>query len=158
MTLAPIMVAVDFDAASKSRIGLAAELAERFKALLTGVAGWPLLKRSHKEFELPEAGSVESGSQELEKLGEEFRTIAGEITDRVEWRSSMDFPREVIPKEARAADLLIIGQGILPGDFAHTYDPGTIILAAGRPVLVVPPEIDRLALSRALIPCKDTSE
>jgi hypothetical protein len=31
----------------------------------------------------------------------------GEITDRVEWRSSMDFPREVIPKEARAAT----GQG-----------------------------------------------
>src|SRR6516165_4930634 len=158
MTLATIIVSVDFDAASKSRISLAAELVERFKALLIGVAGWPLLKRSHKEFELPEAGSVELASKRLEKLGEEFRIIAGEITDRVEWRSSMDFPREVIPKEARAADLLVIGQGILPGDFAHTYDPGTIILAAGRPVLVVPAQIDRLGFSRALIAWKDTRE
>ena len=158
MTLATIIVSVDFDAACKSRISLAAELAERFKALLIGVAGWPLLKRSHKEFELPEAGSVELASKRLEKLGEEFRIIAGEITDRVEWRSSMDFPREVIPKEARAADLLVIGQGILPGDFAHTYDPGTIILAAGRPVLVVPPETDRLDFSSALIAWKDTRE
>ena len=158
MTLATIIVSVDFDAACKSRINLAAELAKRFKSLLIGVAGWPLLKRSHKELELPEAGSVELVSKELEKLGEKFRTIAGEITDRVEWRSSMDFPREVIPKEARAADLVVIGQGILPGDFARTYDPGTIILAAGRPVLVVPPEIDRLDFSRALIAWKDTRE
>jgi hypothetical protein len=48
MTLATITVAVDFDPASKSRIDLAAELAKRFRSLLIGVAGWPLLKRSYK--------------------------------------------------------------------------------------------------------------
>ena len=26
-----------------------------------------------------------------------------------------------------AADLVVIGQGMLPGDVAHTYDPGTVI-------------------------------
>jgi nucleotide-binding universal stress UspA family protein len=162
MTLAAIMVSVDFDPASKSRIGLAAELATRFKSLLIGVAGWPLLKHGHKtmpeELDLAGAGSAELVSKELEKLGKKFRTIAGKITDRVEWRSSMDFPREAIPKEARAADLLVIGQSMLPGDVARTYDPGTIILAAGRPVLVVPPEINRLDLSRVLIAWKDTRE
>ena len=59
MTLAAIMVSVDFDQASEARIRLAAELATKFKSLLIGIAGWPLLKRSHKELELPEAGSVE---------------------------------------------------------------------------------------------------
>jgi hypothetical protein len=44
MTLATIMVAVDFDQASNSRISLAAEMAARLKSLLIGVAGWPLLK------------------------------------------------------------------------------------------------------------------
>ena len=158
MTLAAIMVTVDFDPASKGRISLAADLARRFGSVLIGVAGWPLLKRIHKELELPEAGSVELVSKELEKLGEKFRTIAGEITDRVEWRSSMDFPREVIPKEARAADLVVIGQSFLSGDIGHTYDPGTIILAAGRPVLVVPREIDHLESPRVLIAWKDTRE
>jgi nucleotide-binding universal stress UspA family protein len=158
VTVAALMVSVDFDQSSSARINLAAELAKRLNSMLIGVAGWPLLKRSHKELELPEAGSVESVSKELEKLGEKFRAIVGEITDRVEWRSSMDFPREVIPKEARAADIVIIGQGILPGDVAHTYDPGTIILAAGRPVLVVPPDVDRHDFSRALIAWKDTRE
>src|SRR6516165_12337839 len=52
MTLAAIMATVDFDPASKSRISLAAELAKRSRSLLIGVAGWPLLKRSHKELEL----------------------------------------------------------------------------------------------------------
>ena len=52
----------------------------------------------------------------------------------------------------------VIGQSMLPGDVVRSYDPGTIIVAAGRPVLVVPPEIDRLEFSRVLIAWKDTRE
>jgi nucleotide-binding universal stress UspA family protein len=161
MTLAAIMVGVEFDPASKARIKLAAELAARFKSLLIGVAGWPLLKPDFgnlAEAELAGARSAEWVSKELKNLGETFRNIAAEITDRIEWRASMGFPREVIAGEARAADLLVIGQSMLPGDFAHTYDPGTIILAAGRPVLVVPPQIDHLECSKILIAWKDTRE
>lgn len=161
MTFATIMVSVDFDQASKARINLAADLAVRFKSVLIGVAGWPLLKPDHKsvsETELPSTGSAELVSNELKHLGEKFRKIAEDITDRVEWRSSMNFPREVVATEARAADLVVIGQGFLPGDIYHTYDPGTIILAAGRPVLVVPQDTDRLEASRVLIAWKDKRE
>jgi nucleotide-binding universal stress UspA family protein len=161
MTLATIMVSVESNPASKVRIRLAAQLAARFKSLLIGVAGWPLLKHGHgklSEAEFPSAGSADLVSKELKNLGEQFRNIAGEITDRIEWRASMGFPREVIAAEARAADLVVIGQGMLPGDIAHTYDPGTIILAAGRPVLVIPPETDRLECSKVLIAWKDTRE
>jgi len=156
MTLAAIMVTIDFDPASKARIKLAADLARRFGSLLIGVAGWPLVKRPG------EKGSdndlAERASKELRSLGESFRKIAEEVAVRVEWRSSMDFPREVIPKEARAADLVVIGQSMLPGDIVHSYDPGTIILAAGRPVLVVPPEKDHLEVSRILVAWKDSRE
>jgi nucleotide-binding universal stress UspA family protein len=156
MTFAAIMVTVDFDPASKARISLAADLARRFGSLLIGVAGWPLIKRPVET--LSDNELAEQASKELRSLGERFRKIAEEVAVRFEWRSSMDFPREVIPKEARAADLLIIGQSMLPGDVVHSYDPGTIILAAGRPVLVVPPEIDRLEFSRVLVAWKDTRE
>ncbi len=155
MTVAALMVSVDFDQPSSARVNLAAELARRLNSLLIGVAGWPLVKHP-RENGLDE--SVEWVSTELEKLERKFRNVAGKIADRLEWRSSMSFPREVIAAEARAADLVVIGQGILPGDVTHTYDPGAIILASGRPVLVVPPEIDRLDLSRALIAWKDTRE
>lgn len=156
MTLAAIMVTVDFDPASEARISLAADLARRFGSLLIGVAGWPLLKRPGEK--VSDNDLAERASKELRSLGERFRKIAEEVAVRVEWRSSMDFPREVIPKEARAADLLVIGQSMLPGDVVHSYDPGTIILAAGRPVLVVPPEIDHLECSRILVAWKDTRE
>ena len=156
MTLAAIMVTVDFDPASKARISLAADLARRFGSLLIGVAGWPLIKRPIET--LSDNELAERASNELRNLGERFRKIAEDVAVRVEWRSSMGFPREVIPKEARAADLLVIGQSMLLGDVVHSYDPGTIILAAGRPVLVVPPEIDRLEFSRVLVAWKDTRE
>lgn len=161
MTLAAIMVSVDFDQASKARINLAAKLAVQFKALLIGVAGWPLLKHGREnvsETALPSIESVECAAKELESLREKFRKIAGEITDRVEWRSSMNFPRDVIATEARAADLIVVGQSFLSGDIYHTYDPATIILAAGRPVLVVPQQTDHLEASRVLIAWKDTRE
>ena len=114
MTLAAIMVTVDFDPASKARIKLAADLARRFGSLLIGVAGWPLLKRPGEK--VSDNDLAERAAKELQSLGESFRKIAEEVAVRVEWRSSMDFPREVIPKEARAADLVVIGQSMLPGD------------------------------------------
>ena len=159
MALTAIIVSVDFDQGTEARISLAAALAVRFNSLLIGVAGWPLQKHHRdaiSEASLPGPGSSEL--DELEHLGEKFHKIAGAKTDRLEWRSSMNFPREVIATEARAADLVVIGQSLLPGDISHTYDPGTIILAAGRPVLTVPEKINRFEPSRILIAWKDTRE
>jgi nucleotide-binding universal stress UspA family protein len=159
MTFAAIMVSVDFDHGSEVRISVAAALAARFNSLLIGVAGWPLRKHRHQTSS--EAGGLESPelvSKELKNLGERFRNLAGAVTDRLEWRSSMNFPREVIAAEARAADLVVIGQGLLPGDIYHTYDPGTIILVAGRPILTVPESLGRFEPSRILIAWKDTRE
>jgi hypothetical protein len=46
----------------------------------------------------------------------------------VEWRGSFHFPREVIPAEARAADLVIIGSHPVRDDVYRAFDPGTVIL------------------------------
>jgi nucleotide-binding universal stress UspA family protein len=155
VTVAALMVNVDCDQSTGARIKLAAELARRFDSLLIGIAGWPLVKQPRED---GPRDSVEWVSNELEKLEVKFREVAGKITGRLEWRSSMSFPREVIATEARAADLVVIGQSFLPGDIGHTYDPGTIILAAGRPVLVVPRGMDHLESPSVLIAWKDTRE
>ena len=55
-------------------------------------------------------------------------------------------------------DLVVIGREPLPGDIYHTHDPGTIILAAGRPVLVIPQGIAAFDARRILIAWKDTRE
>jgi nucleotide-binding universal stress UspA family protein len=61
-------------------------------------------------------------------------------------------------REARAADLIIIGRDRPPGDLYRTVDPGATILRAGRPVLAVPNGIDSLKAERVVIGWKDTRE
>lgn len=134
MTFASIMVCVDFDEPSKERIGVAAELATRFNAVLIGVAGWPLRKsgmpvRSEVDFPPVEESLQAKIAEELERLGQMFRCRAGATPRGVEWRSSAHFPNEVIANEARAADLVILGRDPLHDDAYHTFDPGAVILA-----------------------------
>lgn len=163
MTFATIMVHVDFDESAKERIAVAAGVAGRFNAFLIGVAGWPLrksgvLQHSGVEFPPLEEALQAKIMQELARLGDNFRRCAGANPRGVEWRASHHFPSEVIAAEARAADLVVIGREALPGDVYHTFDPGAVILACGRPVLVVPRGIDRLQASHILIAWKDTRE
>ena len=163
MTLAAIMVCVDVDEGTEDRISVAAGIAGQFNALLIGVAGWPLRKLEASERPTGKSPPIEQErlykiSERLQRLGEKFRRSAGANPGGVEWRSSIHFPSEVIAAEARAADLVVIGREALPGDVYRTYDPGTIVLAAGRPVLVVPPGIRRFQPSRVLIAWKDTRE
>jgi nucleotide-binding universal stress UspA family protein len=163
MSLAAIMVHVDFDEQAQERIGVAAGLAGRFSALLIGIAGWPLRKSDgveHSGVEFPPVEELRQKKilEQLARLGENFRHFAGTGTAGLEWRSSPHFPNEVIAAHARAADLIVIGREPLPGDVYHTFDPGTVILAAGRPVLVVPGGIRRLEASRVLIAWKNTRE
>ncbi len=163
MAFKSIMVYVDFDEQSETRIGVAADLAKRFDAVLIGIAGWPLRKSgslAHSDTEYPstEQNLQAKITEDLERLGEMFRRCAGSAPRSIEWRSSPHFPNEVVAAQARAADLVIIGRDPLRDDNFHTFDPGAIILACGRPVLVLPSGISRLNASRVLIAWKDTRE
>src|SRR5262249_9070110 len=61
--------------------------------------------------------------------------------------------------EARAADLVVIGSHPLAEDVYHAFDPGMVLLNAGRPVLVVPDGLaDGYPGQRALVAWKDTRE
>ncbi len=163
MALAAIMVHVDFDEQAEDRIILAADLAGRFDSLLIGVAGWPLRRwgaPEHSDVEFPPVEDEREAKivAQLQLLGERFRLAVGTGLRGVEWRSSTRFPSEVLAREARAADLLVLGRGTLPGDVYHTFDPAAVILASGRPVLVVPAGLRRLEASRVLIAWKDSRE
>jgi len=163
MTPAAVMVYVDFDADMETRVGLAAGIAARFKATLIGVAGWPLrnhdaLRLSEIEFPATDEASTDRVIERLEYLGKKFRQTAGAGPKSVEWRSSMHFPREFLVEQARAADLIVIGSDALPGDIYRTYDPGTVVLGSGRPVLITLPGNHRPDFPNILIAWKNTRE
>ena len=128
---------------------------------LIGVAGWvPGRERaalSHAELQQPEK-RLKWIRAELDRLGERFGEVAGITALPTEWRGSFNFPREVIAREARAADLVVIGSRPAADDVSDTFDPGEVLLTAGRPVLISPQSHAALSARRILIAWKDTRE
>jgi nucleotide-binding universal stress UspA family protein len=156
-----VLVHVDFDPDSDNRIRIAANLADKFGAALIGVAGWvPGREKGGwfaAELERPDE-RTNRVLAELDKLGERFRNLARGKVNTVEWRKSFHFPREVIAAEARAADLVVIGSHPVAEDAYHAFDPGMVLLGAGRPVLVVPDGVTGNPGRRVLVAWKDTRE
>jgi nucleotide-binding universal stress UspA family protein len=76
----------------------------------------------------------------------------------VHCRTFLEFPTECVAREARAADLLVIGREFAVNDPYLCPDPAAVVLKAGRPVLVVPPRMARFAARRAIVAWKDTRE
>ena len=155
-SFAAVMVHVDIEHDSERRIELAISLADRFQATLIGVAGYALWPA----FMAGDVGLTESHQYDLQKMtarfderGKTFRA-RGRSLERIEWRSALEPLGELLLREARAADLLIIGRRRSKND----ADPGVIVLRAGRPVLLVPDPIAALPLRRVVVAWKDTRE
>jgi nucleotide-binding universal stress UspA family protein len=70
----------------------------------------------------------------------------------------VDFPTEALAREARSADLIVIGQRRAPGDAYDSLDPGGAILKVGRPLLLVPEGVSELRAEHVVIGWKDTRE
>jgi nucleotide-binding universal stress UspA family protein len=146
MSYAVMMVHVDIDDSADGRIRLASELAKRFDATLIGVS----------------AMLVEAEGEVLARLlarrEAAFRRIAGAGGAKLDWRSANDLPDDVVAREARAADLIIVGRVPAPGGVVRSIDPGRVVLRAGRPALIVPPGVEALRAERIVIGWKDTRE
>ena len=160
--IASVMVQVDFGSESDNRIRIAANVASKFGAVLIGVAGWVPGGREEigwfaAELERPEERR-DRALAELDRLGEHFRNLAHQTVRDVEWRGSFHFPHEVISAEARAADLVVIAPHTATEDVYRTFDPGTVLLGTGRPVLVVPDGVTGNPGQCVLVAWKDTRE
>jgi hypothetical protein len=79
----------------------------------------------------------------LAYTGKKFRASSAQLRN-VEWRGIPDDTNNLVAREARAADLVIIGRKQDPRDLYYSLDPGITILRAGRPVLFVPNKTDSL--------------
>ena len=155
MAYAAIMVHLGAEQYWDKRARLAADLAIRFQSALIGVAGWLPVPAVALD------GIAENERQKmtalLAEMGESFRTSTKHVS-HVEWRGILDYPRTLVPREARAADLLVIGRERVAGDPFYALNPGVTIIRAGRPVLVVPNDLEALSARRVVVAWKDTRE
>jgi nucleotide-binding universal stress UspA family protein len=162
MSYATLMVHVDVDAELAGRVNIAAGLADRFQAHLIGIAGWAPMsifpvdgeprEPAESDFHLLDMRTL------LDRKGQEFRAAVGTKGRSVEWRSILDFPTAALAREARAADLLIIGNRRENRDPFRALDPVSVLLKAGRPALVVPDSVTTFSPRHVAVAWKDARE
>jgi nucleotide-binding universal stress UspA family protein len=161
MSYAAVMVHFDASRAAHNRLRLAVDLASRCHAALIGVAGRAYLPSFLAGDNAQAANKSDAEQQEMTALladiGTKFRAAAGQIKN-AEWRGKVDDVNRLVAQEARAADLVIVGRPADPADLYYALDPGVAVLRCGRPVLLVPDQIDMLASRRAVVAWKDSRE
>ncbi len=157
MSFTTMMVHVDVERDSEQRVQLALALADRFQAALIGVAGLALRPAFAAGgvvvYHEPTEHECRTVSTRLDDMGRRFRA-QGQHLRQVEWRSALELPYELVAREARAADLIIVGARHTGGNVQDLADPGVILLRAGRPVLVVPNTVAPLQLRRVVVAWK----
>jgi len=160
-----LLVDVALDATAEERMRLAADLARRFDAALLGVAACRVRPPVTGPFgetamvaEIIEA-EEERARAALQAAADRFHAAAGAAGERVAWRAFLDDPADVLAREARTADLLVIGRGGTGAAGARLGpEPGDVLMRAGRPILVVPPGVATLAARCVLVAWKDARE
>jgi nucleotide-binding universal stress UspA family protein len=155
------MVYVEADETPEQRVCLAASLADQFSATLIGVSSLaippPIVADGMVMDELTEV-DIELMKVKLADKGNWFRRIAGNNHRKLEWRTALDFPARFVTREARSADLIVIGRVKASGGSHKALDPGEAILKMGRPTLVVPEGVSSLRGEHIVIGWKDTRE
>jgi nucleotide-binding universal stress UspA family protein len=161
MTFSSIMVHLDLEVSNNPCLRVALGLADTFEAKLIGIAA-AIAEPSYYPGEVFTEASLEQLRSDItNRLAQtEDRFRAASSPRPIEWRSAIAPPVEYVTREARAADLLVIGaqRNGLVSDLAGNLDPGDLVMQIGRPILVVPPQVKSLELKLAMVCWKDTRE
>ena len=163
MTFSTLMVHLDLEHPNDARLQIAGDLAERFNAKVIGIAAANPQPANYASGSVAR-GLVEHERIEVKKRIEEtearFRAAIDGRSRDLEWRSAFERPNDYVAREARAADLIITGSnrdGVLI-DRLRRLDPSDLVMVAGRPLFLVPPEVEYLKLDKVLVAWKDTRE
>lgn len=161
-------ILVHVQSAAGARLSAAIDIAKRFDGTLIGLAaGLPQLPISVSSAALgvvavgAEYSEVDRQALEAEfaKAGALFKEKTAAAGVKGEWRAALEGPAAAIVAAAAAADLLVVGPGneSLLGDF-DAPSAGDIVLHTGRPVLLVPKGVDRIAVGNVVVAWKNTPE
>ena len=142
MKLSNILLHVDGSASAAARISLAADLARRSDAHLTALYVYPRLDfPAVYGAELPPE-YLDAAEAENERVAVEVRRKFEQATTSPDLRTEWGFERgdaaDRLITHGRYADLLIVGQPDPDEISPFVGIPDEVIMAAGRPVLVVP--------------------
>ncbi|WP_027054320.1 universal stress protein [Mesorhizobium erdmanii] len=153
-----VNLAVDTDPAPI--VKLAAELAQRFDAHLVGLAAAdvpPLV--STGEGLVYEGEVMQIQRTEIEKRLAEMHGIFEKLVPAAvssEWIQYVCGPTRALGQVARSADLIVTADG--GEDVYRAVDIGSLVLGAGRPVLVAAANAEHMLGKTVLVAWKDSRE
>lgn len=163
MSYNSILVHLDVDYPSDSRLRYATELAGELDAYLIGFAACCVRPVYPTEGWMPmddmSGLQAKQNSKQLAELKEQFFSIAGDEQNS-SWRQSEDRPLDALIANARAADLVISGspQGASSGDPYRTVSSGDLVTACGRPVMFLAEDANYKYPDKVIVGWKDTPE
>jgi nucleotide-binding universal stress UspA family protein len=160
-----LLVHVELNGDNEGLLRIAGDLAEQFKAKVIGIAACQPIRPLYEENLM--AGEVLAQdraeiTKELAAAEAEFRAALANRAAALEWRTSITYASlaEYIAEEARAADLIITGRDIGGSllDNTRRVRIGDLVMAAGKPVLIVPQGISSLPMNNVVLGWKETRE
>lgn len=165
MSYATLMVHLQLGHANAGLLRVTGDLAERLQASVIGIAGCQPVQIVYGDGYV--AGDVieqdrDEIAKEIAAAEAEFRAALHGRASSLEWRSVVT-PEPVadyLAREARSADVFVAQLDSKTSffDISKHVDLGDIVTQIGRPVLIVPPQVDRLKLERVLVGWKDSRE
>lgn len=160
MSYKTIVVNLAVDADPAPIVKLAAEMAHRFDAHLVGFAAAdvpPLVTTG--EGLVYEGDIMQVKRQEIEKRLAELRDVFESVVPHStssEWKQYICGPTRALGLVARSADLIVTTDG--GEDVFRALDIGSLVLGAGRPVLVTAGNAEHLVGRTLLVAWKDSRE
>jgi len=163
MTFSSLMVHLDLDESNDARLHVAGDLAEQFDSRLIGIACCQPQPAVYADGTFAQSLVRQLEAEADERLAQQerrFRTAFQNRIRNVEWRRAFAYPADYVAREARAADLVITGADRIgsASDPLWRLDQSELVMKLGRPLMIVPPEVDRLKLSSVVVGWKDTRE
>ena len=162
MSYKTLMVHLDLERSIDTLLPIAGDLATRFGAALIGTAAADITPPLY--FAEGDAGAEVIKMERtwleglLKEREAEFRRVLHAWSGPLEWRSALEWPAGFVARNARVADLLIVGGRTGHGTATRDINPGEIAIRAGRPVLFVPAGATWLKLATVVVAWKDTRE
>ena len=162
MTYKSILVQAEPGERADARVKCAADLADRFEALLIGVgsactppAGFA---EPYNAFGAEWAvGLRDQLESDLRSAEASFRRGCGSRAST--WLVRRVEPATALIDAARTADLIVLGGARPPNPGTYnSADVTRVLLTSGRPVLIAPPEGDYCKARQILVAWKDTPE
>lgn len=161
-TYATILVHAEPALASSHRVEAAARLARNLDARLIGLGAETFDPAPYTAGAFMSYGGAELVGLVQEQITKNLaaaetafgRDAAGADVD---WRTIQDYPHRALVNTAHAADLIVVSPRSDRGDLISA-DPADVVMAAGRPVLVVPEGRSHLVGMNVSVAWKNTRE